>query len=60
MVVIGYDGENHDDAKLIINDPEGKWLGTIGKYRLGQGKGVKYDFTDITSQYSDGVFVIKL
>jgi len=58
-VIIGYDGISYENAKLIINDPEGKWLGYMGGYQLGKGKDVKYDFTDITGQSSDGVFVIK-
>jgi hypothetical protein len=59
MVVIGYNGDNYEDAKLIINDPEGLWLGKVDSYRLGVGKEVEYDLTDITAKPSDGVFILK-
>ncbi|KPA10594.1 conserved hypothetical protein, secreted [Candidatus Magnetomorum sp. HK-1] len=58
IVVIGYDGDNYGSAKLIVNDPNGQWNGYDSYSTNDSGKALKYDFTDITSQYTDGVFII--
>lgn len=58
IVVIGYEGDDYETAKLIVNDPYGHWYG-VDNYNSDQtGKGLKYDFKNITMKSSDGVFVI--
>ena len=59
IVVIGYEGDNYETGKLIVNDPYGHWNGSIDDYSTSEsGAGLLYDFTDITSDATDGVFVI--
>jgi hypothetical protein len=58
MVVTGYDGNDYRTAELIINDPYGEWLGLNRYNKAKSGKALRYDYTDITSKESDGVFVI--
>lgn len=58
MVVTGYDGNDYNSAELIINDPYGKWLGWNSYDTAQSGKALRYDYKAITSQLSDGVFVI--
>jgi hypothetical protein len=57
-IITGFIGESYDTARLIVNDPNGVWTGW-NKWTPGSsGEGAEYDFTDITSKTSDGVFVI--
>ncbi|SEH08545.1 C39 family peptidase [Candidatus Venteria ishoeyi] len=58
IVVTGYDGNSHDNAQLIVNDPYGYWIGVNNYDESKSGAGQRYDFTDITMQASDGIFVI--
>jgi len=58
IVVTGYEGNDYQDGKVIVNDPYGHWYGYNNYSTSESGKGLKYDFTDITSSSSDGVFVI--
>ena len=46
-------------AKVIVNDPNGRWNSYNSWSTNIDAEGFEYDYTDITSKYSDGVFVIK-
>lgn len=59
IVVRGFRGENYGDAKVIVNDPNGRWNSYNSWSTSIDAEGFEYDYTDITSKYSDGVFVIK-
>ena len=59
MVVIGYEGHSYETAKVIVNDPYGRWNGTTNNYSTGvSGAALSYSFKAITSNSTDGVFVI--
>jgi hypothetical protein len=60
LVVIGYDGNDYSTGKVVVNDPNGEWKGYMDGYNTDlSGKHVKYDFTDLTAQLTDGVFIIR-
>ncbi|RLC13083.1 MAG: hypothetical protein DRI57_16925 [Deltaproteobacteria bacterium] len=58
IVVTGYEGDDYETGKVIVNDPYGRWNSFDNYSTSVSGAGLKYDFTDITSSYSDGVFVV--
>jgi hypothetical protein len=58
IVVRGFVGNDYNTARLIVNDPNGVWNGYDDWTETSSGMGLEYDYTDITSNVSDGVFVI--
>jgi len=59
IVVIGYDGNDYESGKVIVNDPYGHWYGYDNYKTSESGAGLRYDFTQIASETTDGVFLIR-
>lgn len=58
IVVVGYDGADYESADLIVHDPFGEWHSFDNWSTGASGEGLSYDFEAITSDSTDGVFVI--
>lgn len=58
IVVTGYEGDDYDTASLIVNHPYGEWHSWNYWTTSVSGEGLYYDFTAITADPGDGVFII--
>lgn len=59
VVITGFNGTDYRTAKIIVNDPNGRWNGKIDDYTRANGKGLEYSLVAVANSTVRGVFVLR-